>query len=114
KLLSGNLHAPTRKVLHRGRADQTNEAFSQRRTRQAGLATKIVNRPTPGDVAVHQRQSPRNVRLAQASKPASPALRQRLRVTPHRFYEQQLRNFGQYRLRSRTAAGNLLRGVLEG
>src|SRR4051812_22303219 len=68
----------------------------------------------PGDVAVQQRQCPRNVGLAQTGKPSSLTIRQRLRVTPDCLDEQQLRKLGKHGLRSWTAGGDLLGGILEG
>src|SRR5580765_910051 len=77
------------------------------------LVAKLVDGPTPGDVAVHQGQRPRNVRLAQTGEPSRLALREGLRVSPHCFHEQQLRKLGEHGLRPWAAGRDLLRGVLK-
>ena len=79
----------------------------------ADRAAKVIDGPSSGDVAVKQRQCPRNVRLAQTGKPSGLAFRQVLRVAAHCLDEQQFRQLGQHRLRSRAAGRNLLRGVLK-
>src|SRR3954447_4654203 len=51
--------------------------------------------------------------LTQAGEPSGLAIRQGLRITPHRFHEQQFRQLGEHGSRPWPAGGDLLRGVAE-
>ena len=54
--LSCDLHAPIGEIMHRWHANQTNEAIGQCRTRQADLAAKIIDGPTPTDRVTEKAQ----------------------------------------------------------
>jgi len=99
--------------MHWRHADETNETVSQRRARQADLAAQVIDGPTPGDIAVQERQCPSNVWLAQTGEPSRLTVRQRLCVTPHGFQEQQLRKLCEHGRGSWPAGGDLRCPVLE-
>ena len=75
EFLSRDLHAPISEVLNWRHTEQANEAVGQCRTREADLAAKVIDGPTPGDIAVQQRQCPRNVRIAQTGEPSGLVVR---------------------------------------